>query len=68
MRFTQDERFLMLLYSPGDRPGLILRLHAMCSQLAPDETELAALTESTLAKLERLTDEEFARIDPFAEL
>lgn len=68
MSFTQDERFLMLLYSPGDRSGLIARLCAMRSQLAPDETELAALTERTLAKLERLTDEEFARIDLFAGL
>lgn len=68
MRFTPDERFLMLLYSPGDRLGLIARLRAMRSQLAPDETELAALTERTLAKLERLTDEEFARIDLFAGL
>lgn len=65
MNFTHDERFLMLLYSPGTRQGLIGQLHAMQRQLAPDERALAALTKGTLSKLEQLTDAEFLRLDLF---
>ena len=63
MTFTQEERILMMLYSPGVRPGLVDALREMKRQLAPDETELAALTDSVLAKLEKLTDAEFSRLD-----
>lgn len=65
MNFTHDERFLMLLYSPGTRQGLIGQLRAMQRQLAPDERALAALTKGTLSKLEQLTDAEFLRLDLF---
>lgn len=63
MNFTHDERFLMLLYSPGTRQGLIAALKKMRGQLTPDEHQLNQLANQTLSKLEQLTDAEFLRLD-----
>lgn len=68
MRFNRDEMFLMMLYSPGDRSGLIKALKKMRGQLAPDETFLSALSESVIYKLSRMSDEEFEKLDLYAGL
>lgn len=39
MDFTQDERNMMMLYSPGTRSGLCEALTLMKEQLSEDESE-----------------------------
>ena len=68
MELTKEELFLMMLYSPGDRSGLIRALKKMRGQLAPDETFLSALSESVLQKLSVMGDEEFEKLDLYAGL
>ena len=68
MELTREELFLMMLYSPGDRSGLIKALKKMRGQLAPDETFLSALSESVLQKLSAMGDEEFEKLDLYAGL
>ena len=63
MKFTKDEKTLMMLYSPGDRTGLCRSLEEMRKQLEPDEKELRGLTDRVLAKLGGMTDEAFAQLD-----
>ena len=60
--FTLAETNLMVIYNPGTRLGLIEELKAMMKYLSPEETDLQALTLSTLGKLERLTDTAFAAL------
>jgi len=68
MDFTQDERFLMMLYSPGTRPGLVTALREMRCFLTPDEGELLELTDRVLEKLGGMSDEAFDRLDLYREL
>lgn len=63
MNFTADECNLMMLYSPGTRSGLIKELNRMKNQLTPSEKRLKKLAESTLSKLEVLSDEEFEQLN-----
>ena len=64
MDFTGEEKILMMLYSPGDRPGLYQALGEMRRQLEYDERELRALTE----KLEQMTDEAFDQLDLYSDI
>lgn len=61
--FTLAETNLVVIYNPGTRLGLIEELKAMMKYLSPEETDLQALTLSTLRKLERMTDTAFAALD-----
>ena len=63
MNLTLDERMMILLYSPGSRPGLVEKLHEVQRCLTPEETELMALTHLLLAKVEAMTDNEFRDLD-----
>lgn len=63
MMFTHDEINLMAIYNTGKREGLIDELIEMRKYLESDETELLALTDSALAKLNQLTDAEFDALD-----
>ena len=40
MEFSRDELIIMMLYSPGDRPGLISTLEDMKGQLTSEDKEL----------------------------
>ena len=53
---TFEETNLLCIYNPGSRLGAIEALTDMRRELSPDETELLALTDSTLAKLRAMTD------------
>ena len=64
MNITFEERQLMSLYNTGTRTGLIAALVEMRGYLA-DETELRALTDSTIAKLRRMSDTEYDALDLF---
>ena len=62
--FTNDEMNLMCIYSAGSsRAGLMRKLTEMKKYLERDEVQLLALTESTLAKLGIMTDEEFGQLE-----
>lgn len=63
MNFTNDEMNLMCIYSASSRTGLMQKLMEMKKYLERDEVQLLALTESTLAKLGTLTDEQFGRLE-----
>lgn len=63
MNFSKEERLFMALYSPGSKSGLIAALEEMKAQLAPDETDLAELTDKVLSKLEKVSEDAFSRLD-----
>lgn len=61
--FTFEEMNLMCIYNTGSRTGLIDSLSEMRGELSPEETELLALTDSTLSKLRAMTDDKFAVLE-----
>lgn len=61
--FTYEEQQLMSIYNPGTRLGLIHALVEMRTYLDDDEQELKDLTDSTIAKLNAITDAEFDVMD-----
>ena len=61
--FTFEETNLLCIYNTGSRTGLIEALTEMRGHLQADETELLALTDSTLSKLRAMTDDEFAVLE-----
>lgn len=60
--FTFEEINLMCIYNTGNRTGLIEALTEMRSELLPEETELRELTESVLAKLDILSEEQYSEL------
>ena len=54
---------LMCIYNTGSRTGLIESLNEMRGELSAEETELMELTDSTLRKLQAMTDDEFAELE-----
>ena len=61
--FTFEEQQLMSIYNPGTRLELIHALVEMRTYLDKDEKELKDLTDSAIAKLNAMTDVEFAELD-----
>lgn len=61
--FTFEEQQLMSIYNPGTRLGLIHALVEMRTYLDKNEQELKNLTDSAIAKLNAMTDVEFAELD-----
>ena len=61
--FTFEEMNLMCIYNTGSRTGLIESLNEMRGELSAEETELMELTDSTLRKLQVMTDDEFAELE-----
>ena len=62
MNFDHEELMLML-YNTGTRLGLIHELRLMQCYLMPDEIALRELSESVIAKLKLMTDEQFAEVE-----
>ena len=62
MEFTIEEINLMCIYDTGTRQGLMDALKAMLGDLLPEEAELRQLTESVLARLDGMTDDEYAQM------
>lgn len=60
---TFEEMNLMCIYNTGSRTGLIDSLTEMRGHLEQDEAELSALTDSTLEKLQQMTDAEFEALE-----
>ena len=64
IELTFEEQNLLCIYNrSGTRTGLIAALTEMRGYLEPDEDELRDLTDSALAKLERMTDSDFEVLD-----
>lgn len=61
--FTQDERNLMMLYSPGTLPGLCEALRQVKEQLGEDEVELCTLVDTVLSKLSNMDEAAFNRLN-----
>ncbi len=61
--FTFEEMNLMCIYNTGSRTGLIDSLTETREHLEQDEVELSALTDSTLEKLQQMTDAEFEALE-----
>ena len=61
--FTFEEMNLMCIYNTGTREGLMDALKEMRGYLEPDEAELLDLTDSTLEKLTRMSDEAFDALE-----
>ena len=61
--FTFEEMNLMCIYNTGSRTGLIDSLTEMREHLEQDEVELSALTDSTLEKLQQMTNAEFEALE-----
>ena len=62
MEFTIEEINLMCIYDTGTRQGLMEALKAMLGDLLPEEAELRQLTENVLARLNGMTDDEYAQM------
>lgn len=60
---TFEEMNLLCIYNSGTCQGAIAALTEMRGYLEPDEAELLALTDSTLAKLRAMTDAEFDELE-----
>lgn len=60
--FTFEEMSLLCIYNTGSRTGLIEALTEMRGELLPEETELRELTESVLAKLDILSEEQYSEL------
>ena len=63
MQFSKDEWFLMMLYNPGNRVGLIKALTEMQSELTGRDRNLKKWTASVLEKLKKMSDTEFDELD-----
>lgn len=63
MNFTNDERNLLCIYNAGTKNGTLDELMSMRQYLDPEEIELLNLTDSVMAKLNAISDEEFDALD-----
>ncbi len=65
---TFEETNLAALYDGGTREKTIGKIKDMQQYLDTDEAELRLLSESTLEKLNAMTDEEYDELDLFPEV
>lgn len=65
MNFTNDEMNLMCIYNTGSRESLMRELREMCGYIGADQPELLAMTDSALQKLDKISDEEFTKLELF---
>lgn len=59
INLSQGERMMILLYGTETRRGSIRGIRRTMALLEPDETELCCLMESTLRKLQSISDAAF---------
>ena len=53
----------MCIYNTGSREGLMRELREMRGYIGADQPELLTMTDSTLQKLESISDAEFAELE-----
>ncbi len=61
--FTYEEINLMCIYDTSSRKKLIAELTKMRKYLEPDEAGISELTDSAIRKLEKISDDEFAKLE-----
>lgn len=62
---THDEMNLLCIYQKNTRIGTMDSITVMQQYLEKDEIELAQMSDSLLAKLEQMNDEEFDELEKF---
>lgn len=62
---THDEMNLLCIYQKNTRIGTMDAITVMQQYLEQDETELAAMSDLLLTKLEKMSDEEFDELEKF---
>ncbi len=60
---TYDEQQLIAIHNAGTRTDTISALKEMREYISAGETELKAITDSAISRLEKMTDEEYAQLD-----
>ena len=59
INLSQGERMMILLYGTETRRGSVRGIRNTMALLEPDETELRCLMESTIQKLQSISDTAF---------
>ena len=59
INLSQGERMMILLYGTETRRGSLRGIRRTMALLEPDETELRCLMESTIRKLQSISDAAF---------
>lgn len=62
VRFEEEEYFVMAMFEKDTRTGTMEEIRRVLSFISEDG-EMLALVNSTLKKMEQLTDQEFSRLD-----
>lgn len=62
MKFTNNERMLMILYNPGSRTGLAEELTKMQRTLTKEDRDLKKMIDGLVPKLHQISDAEFDQI------
>ena len=65
---TYDEQQLIAIHNAGTRTDTISALKEMREYISAEETELKAITDSAISRLEQKTDEEYAQLDLIPDL
>lgn len=60
---TYDEQQLIAIHNAGTRTDTISALKEMREYISAEETELKAITDSAISRLEEMTDEEYSQLD-----
>ena len=59
---TYDEQQLIAIHNAGTRTDTISALKEMREYISAEETELKAITDSAISRLEEMTDEEYEQL------
>lgn len=62
VRFEEEEYFVMAVFEKDTRTGTMEEIRRVLPFISEDG-EMLALVNSTLKKMEQLTDQEFSRLD-----
>jgi len=62
VKFTKDEKMLMVLYNPGSRTGLVEELSKMQEKLTKEDRNLKKMIDGLVPKLDQISDTEFDQI------
>ncbi|HIV95048.1 MAG TPA: transposon-transfer assisting family protein [Candidatus Sellimonas avistercoris] len=62
VRFEEEEYFVMAMFEKDTRTGTMEEIRRVLPFISEDG-EMLALVNSTLKKMEQLTDQEFSRLD-----
>jgi len=62
VKFTKDEKMLMMLYNPGSRTGLIKELSRIRGMLTREDKDLKKMMNGLLPKLNQISDKDYDQI------